>query len=60
MIAALYVQSDGVYAMHGFIEHVYPGRFRLGDDKGCFAPAPPAFRDMLLTIAEYTNARLAA
>lgn len=30
--------------MHGFIEHVYPGRFRRGDDGGCFAAALAAVR----------------
>lgn len=78
MIAALYVQPDGVYSglpdvdlwpesrdarrydgphpvvahppcqrwtrMHGFVEHVYPGRFKLGDDGGCFASALASVR----------------
>lgn len=30
--------------MHGFVEHVYPGRFTLGDDSGCFAAALAAVR----------------
>lgn len=30
--------------MHGFVEHVYPGRFKLGDDGGCFAAALAAVR----------------
>lgn len=30
--------------MHGFIEHVYPGRFTLGDDAGCFAAALASVR----------------
>lgn len=31
--------------MHGFIEHVYPGRFKRGDDDGCFASALAAVRN---------------
>jgi hypothetical protein len=30
--------------MHGFVEHVYPGRFKLGDDAGCFAAALASVR----------------
>lgn len=30
--------------MHGFIESVYPGRFKLGDDDGCFAAALASVR----------------
>ncbi len=28
----------------GFVEHVYPGRFKKGDDKGCFKAALAAVR----------------
>jgi hypothetical protein len=30
--------------MHGFIEHAYPGRFKMGDDGGCFAAALASVR----------------
>jgi len=30
--------------LHGFVEHVYPGRFKRGDDGGCFEAALSAVR----------------